>query len=359
MSEHQDLPTITLEEIRAWTDEASYGHGTSYFRQSRIRSPRRHDRTLQAECLGSRPEPYLVKITLGEGGIVAGDCSCPVGMGGSCKHAVALLLTWFHMPEAFAEIEPPTAALNNLTREELIASHLSGGRRSRIGAPRLREAAGESSGATRADADAQSVATASSTRTSSRSHCGESSVEGGHPTQSRSRQTDRHAGKGQLRRSSTAPTDRARHLSGPRRPGGVAGSHRRPEKPKPPSPRPARRVGAGRDLTILVLRLSGGLCTEVAHRATVELLSPANIQVTEGAGDNEGSSQAGGTRQIDSEPSTDRHQPADGPAGSAARTEEVPNAGLAVSHGTRRPPHPQNPHLASTVSRRTPAPSLA
>ncbi len=121
MSDHQDLPAITLEEIRAWTDEASYGRGASYFRQSRIRSPRRYDRTLQAECLGSRPEPYLVKITLGESGIVAGNCSCPVGMGGSCKHAVALLLTWFHTPEAFAEAEPPTSVLNNLTRDELIA----------------------------------------------------------------------------------------------------------------------------------------------------------------------------------------------------------------------------------------------
>ncbi len=121
MSNDKGLPEVTLDQIRAWTSEASFGRGDNYFRQGNILSPRRQERTLRAECLGSQPSPYRVKVTLGETGIAAGSCSCPIGTGGHCKHAVALLLTWLHEPERFTEMETLATALEGLAREELVA----------------------------------------------------------------------------------------------------------------------------------------------------------------------------------------------------------------------------------------------
>ena len=86
-------PRPTESDIRRWTGEASFGRGQCYFAQRNILNPRRQGDTLKARCLGSRPQPYRVTVTLGPTGIVAGHCSCPVGSGGHCKHAAALLLT--------------------------------------------------------------------------------------------------------------------------------------------------------------------------------------------------------------------------------------------------------------------------
>jgi uncharacterized Zn finger protein len=100
-----DLPELTESDVRNWTDAGSYRRGTGYFKEGRIIHPRLQGRTLKASCIGSAPSPYSVEITLSDAGISMGDCSCPVGAGGYCKHAVALLLTWIDDPEAFLEVE--------------------------------------------------------------------------------------------------------------------------------------------------------------------------------------------------------------------------------------------------------------
>ena len=100
-----DPPQLTESDIRRWIGERSFERGLGYFRRGHILDPRRQGDTLKARCLGSRPTPYYVEITLGQGGIVVGTCSCPVGGGGHCKHAAALLLTWLHQPDTFLEVE--------------------------------------------------------------------------------------------------------------------------------------------------------------------------------------------------------------------------------------------------------------
>ncbi len=115
------LPHLTESEIRAWSSEPSFSRGQQYFRQGAILDPRRAGMTLKAHCAGSRPQPYRVQVTLGPKGIIAGDCSCPVGAGGHCKHAVALLLTWLDDPEAFIEVEDLETALERRSKAELIA----------------------------------------------------------------------------------------------------------------------------------------------------------------------------------------------------------------------------------------------
>lgn len=116
-----DLPRLSEADIARWIDPQSYQRGLAYFRQGRIAHPRRQGDTLRADCHGSRPAPYDVRVTLGLGGIRHASCSCPVGEGGHCKHAAALLLTWAREPEAFALQEDLAASLAGRSQEELVA----------------------------------------------------------------------------------------------------------------------------------------------------------------------------------------------------------------------------------------------
>jgi uncharacterized Zn finger protein len=111
---------LSENDVRRWTDEAFFNRGQNYYRNGYILNPRRQGDLLKARCQGSRPQPYHVEITLSERGIVRGNCSCPVGVGGRCKHAVALLLTWIHRPESFTEVMELDATLEEHSKAELI-----------------------------------------------------------------------------------------------------------------------------------------------------------------------------------------------------------------------------------------------
>ncbi|MGD8244244.1 MAG: hypothetical protein PVI63_03540, partial [Anaerolineae bacterium] len=115
-----DLSPITEADIHDWTDPRSFGRGQRYYCNGHIIHPRRQGSTLKANCIGSRPQPYRVEITLGGRGIAYGHCSCPVGAGGHCKHAVALLLAWLHEPETFTTVEELETALARRSKDELI-----------------------------------------------------------------------------------------------------------------------------------------------------------------------------------------------------------------------------------------------
>ncbi len=117
-----DLPSLTIEQIRDWSDEQSFQRGERYFRNGAIRFPRRQGQVLMAECSGSRPKPYHVWVTLGSQGILGGQCFCPVGGGGRCKHVVALLLTWLDNPNAFVQVgSSQVIPLEQRSKDELIA----------------------------------------------------------------------------------------------------------------------------------------------------------------------------------------------------------------------------------------------
>ena len=113
-------PFLTMSHVRGWTAERFVERGQRYFEQGRIQHPRRRGPQLIAQCHGSQPAPYRVEVTLGDEGIRAARCSCPMGEGGGCKHVVALLLTWIHQPEAFTEEEALSARLRAKTRDQLV-----------------------------------------------------------------------------------------------------------------------------------------------------------------------------------------------------------------------------------------------
>jgi uncharacterized Zn finger protein len=115
-----ELPTLTEADVRQRIDTRSFQRGESYYRGGAILHPRIQGTMLKAECMGSRPQPYRVELTFDESGNMWGSCSCPVGGGGRCKHAAALLLTWVHEPETFVKYESLHTSLERRSKDELI-----------------------------------------------------------------------------------------------------------------------------------------------------------------------------------------------------------------------------------------------
>lgn len=114
------LPELTEADVRNWTSDAYFRRGEGYFHNGHIVDPRLQGNTLKARCLGSRPTPYRLEVTLNQEGIAHGECSCPIGSGGHCKHAIALLLTWVYERDTFLEVEELETALERRSKDELI-----------------------------------------------------------------------------------------------------------------------------------------------------------------------------------------------------------------------------------------------
>jgi uncharacterized Zn finger protein len=114
------LSQLTESDVRNWIGEPSFGRGEQYFGQGSIFNARRQGSILKAQCQGSHAQSYRVEITLGPQRIAGGSCSCPVGGGGHCKHAAALLLTWLHQPDAFQEVDDLETVLERRSKAELV-----------------------------------------------------------------------------------------------------------------------------------------------------------------------------------------------------------------------------------------------
>ncbi len=117
----ESIPPFSEQAIGARVGEQNFQRGYQYFRNDAIIQPRKQGMTLKAQCEGSRPAPYRVQVTFDAQGISAAHCSCPVGDGGYCKHAVALLLTWLALPETFIEVEDLDVTLARRSKDDLIA----------------------------------------------------------------------------------------------------------------------------------------------------------------------------------------------------------------------------------------------
>lgn len=115
------IPRIKESAVRHWTDEVYFQRGQNYFEQGAIYDQRRQGMTLKSKCSGTQAPFYRQEVLLNSKGIEAAECSCPVGAGGRCKHAVALLLTWMNDPDSFKEVEASDAALEKRSKAELIA----------------------------------------------------------------------------------------------------------------------------------------------------------------------------------------------------------------------------------------------
>lgn len=115
------IPRLTESAIRHWTDDVYFQRGQSYYAGGAIYEQRRQGMTIKSKCSGSQAPFYRQEVVFNSKGIESAQCSCPVGAGGHCKHAVALLLTWVNDPDSFQEIEAFDAALEKRSKAELIA----------------------------------------------------------------------------------------------------------------------------------------------------------------------------------------------------------------------------------------------
>ena len=109
---------LTVSKIRKLADGQSYERGEKYYHDNRILEPVRSGTELRAYCQGSGYEPYRVTATLTENGVANSSCTCP--RGGTCKHIVALLLTYARKPGAFNVQQPIDTALAAFSKEELV-----------------------------------------------------------------------------------------------------------------------------------------------------------------------------------------------------------------------------------------------
>lgn len=115
------MPQLQKEQIRDRATKQSYSRGESYFKNGSIFDTVRRGNKLEARCHGSSHSPYHVSATLDEdGNIVAATCTCDYDWEGDCKHIVALLLTYLHKPDRFAERASIDDTLAQRSPEELV-----------------------------------------------------------------------------------------------------------------------------------------------------------------------------------------------------------------------------------------------
>jgi len=115
------IPRLTKSDIRNWTDDVYFQRGQKYYEQGAIYDQKQQEMTLKSKCSGSQAPFYRQEIVFDNKGIKFAECSCPVGDGGHCKHAVALLLTWVNDPDSFQEVEAIDSILEKHSKPELIA----------------------------------------------------------------------------------------------------------------------------------------------------------------------------------------------------------------------------------------------
>jgi uncharacterized Zn finger protein len=114
------LPVLEEHEIEKRVGERTLRRGREYFQRGAIYNTRRQASILKASCTGSGTTAYRVEVGLTEHGIVNAGCTCPVGMGGTCKHVAAVLLCWRERPEIFATVDDLETSLRRCSRGELM-----------------------------------------------------------------------------------------------------------------------------------------------------------------------------------------------------------------------------------------------
>ena len=115
------IPRIKISDVMNWTDDTYFKRGQAYYASGAIYEQRHEGMKIKSKCSGSQAPFYRQEVIFNSKGIESAECSCPVGDGGHCKHAVALLLTWANDPDSFQEPEALDAILDKRSKPELIA----------------------------------------------------------------------------------------------------------------------------------------------------------------------------------------------------------------------------------------------
>ena len=113
-------PAILESEIESLVGPRNLYKGKEYSRSGAVVQAVHQGMLLKASCIGSGRTPYQVRVRCGAHGIEEGNCTCPVGEHGHCKHVAAVLVCWIENHAAFTEVESLESALARCSRGKLI-----------------------------------------------------------------------------------------------------------------------------------------------------------------------------------------------------------------------------------------------
>lgn len=118
-AQKQSIPKLTEKKAIDWISQREWKKGQPYAKDGSLDHLRVQGMALKAECWGTSPTPYRVKINFSKSGIKDGQCSCPVGFG--CKHMAALLYVWVNTPAMFTETDKLDDILQKHEKATLIS----------------------------------------------------------------------------------------------------------------------------------------------------------------------------------------------------------------------------------------------
>ncbi len=113
-----DLKSLNEDDVRPLFEEKIYDRGIKYFEQGRIQRPFVYHDSIMAECQGTLPEDYHIRVDLRGGNFVA-SCTCPYAFG-YCKHIASVMYAWLHKPEMFKDLGQSERLLKRMDKDQLV-----------------------------------------------------------------------------------------------------------------------------------------------------------------------------------------------------------------------------------------------
>jgi hypothetical protein len=114
----RDLKSLTEEDVSRLIEDKIMERGIKYFDQGRILRPFVYRDSIMAECQGTLPENYYIRVDLRGGNMVA-SCTCPYAFG-YCKHIAAVLYGWLKKPGAFKDLGQSEDLLKKMDKDALV-----------------------------------------------------------------------------------------------------------------------------------------------------------------------------------------------------------------------------------------------
>lgn len=90
---------ITEGAIQSASTATSFARGYELYRDGAIFDTFIQGQVLTGKCQGSNAPYYKLQVKIDNDGFKEALCSCPYDWDGYCKHLVALMLTYIHIPE--------------------------------------------------------------------------------------------------------------------------------------------------------------------------------------------------------------------------------------------------------------------
>ncbi len=112
------LRNLREDEVRRLFEKRVFERGVKYFEQGRVMRPFIYGDSIMAECRGTLPENYHVRVNL-KGGRLVASCTCPYAFG-YCKHIAAVLYGWLKNPGAYRDLGQSESLLKEMDKDSLV-----------------------------------------------------------------------------------------------------------------------------------------------------------------------------------------------------------------------------------------------